>query len=290
MSVPTTSGAPERGGRRREPVRQLLGEEHLTPAIDRAIGGRPQNEVEPQVEPEGLGRHPQGVLAQRHAPRQPARLPQAAPDDDVDDVAYAGRAVVQEVVVLVSAVLGTGVLLQPLLQLSALLGRQIETLGRDAPVLALVPGQHARQRRHRQPVGEAPAEEVEDQPRRIERERSEVVDPVGAGRGVVHPERVVPELEERVIARPEGQGVGGEPRLIGALVLRRCPGAGCRRGHDQRDGGGKQRSRHHQNLPHVTARVATPRRRNRRYLDGAETAAKSCRRPGARPAPAPRSP
>ena len=98
-----------RRGRRRQTARQLLGQEHLAPLLQRAVDRRTEDQIERQVEPEGLGRHAQRVLAQRHPSARSAGLAQAPAQGQVDGVAHPGRAVVQEVVVLVRAVRRAGV-------------------------------------------------------------------------------------------------------------------------------------------------------------------------------------
>ena len=217
-----STGTGERHGG--EAARQLLGDEHLAPAVDGAIGVGAEHDVERQVERPVVGRHPQRLLAQGETRRRPRAGVQLAADGVVDRVAHARRAVVEEVVVLVGAVLGARVDVEARPQ--RLLGRPVERqlLHVDGPVLVLVRGEHRRQVRHRQPVGHAAVQEVEDQARPGEAEGAEVVDaigPVRAGLGVVNPDRVVSELEERMIAGPERHHVDGQRILRGHVPNRR---------------------------------------------------------------------
>jgi hypothetical protein len=127
----------------REPARQLHGQEHLGPAIDRAIGGGTQHDVQRQIEPQRLRRHAQRVLAQRlTAGRTRARL-QPPVRDAIDGITHARRAVVEEVVVFVRALGGPRVVIQRRLQRLLLGLRQPQLLHRDAAVFARVRADHA---------------------------------------------------------------------------------------------------------------------------------------------------
>ena len=295
-----SAGPRERHGG--EPARQLLGDEHLPPAVDRAIGVGAEHDVERHVERPVVGRHPQRLLAQGEAGRRLRAGPQLAADGVVDGVAYPRRAVVEEVVVLVVAVLGARVDVEARAQ--RLLDRRIERqlLHVDRPVLVLVRSEHRRQVRHRQPVGHAAVQEVEDQARPGEAEGPEVVDAIGPAAGaVVNPDRVVSELEERMIAGTERHHVDRQRILRRRLFGRRR--GGDRRSDERgaRDAGrGEEQRRRRQNRPRartnvhhlkaITGYVAAPLRRNRRCRDDLVKAAASCRRPASPPARAPRSP
>jgi hypothetical protein len=155
------------------------------------------------------------------------RLPDLTIHHAIDRIAHPGRAVVAEIVIKVLAVLGTSVLTQVGLQSKALRGRKIELLRLDGAVLMNIARKLVHPT-HRQPVLEAPLQELEDQPRRVELESPEVVD-LAAVFLRLHQDRVVPELEERVIARAEGQNENGK-------VLSRLGKRGpCRQDGPQRE-------------------------------------------------------
>ena len=89
-------------------------------SIDRLVHLRTENDVQRQVQPQRLRRHPQRVLRAASSVRARARWHENRPcSRAIDRVAHARRTVVEEVVVLVEAVLGPRVHLQRLLQFAS---------------------------------------------------------------------------------------------------------------------------------------------------------------------------
>ena len=141
---------------------------------------RTEHDVQRQVQPERLRRHAQRVLAQRQPPGRERASRAGRPQPRDRSRRARASTVVEEVVVLVEAVLGPRVHLQRRLQ------RRASSRAADSAPGSRCCGSRAgtraitrRQRRHRQPVVQPAAQEIEDQPRRIEPERAEVVDAVG---------------------------------------------------------------------------------------------------------------
>jgi branched-chain amino acid transport system substrate-binding protein len=188
-----------------EGLLEASGQEHLFPDGDGLVDQVAHGHLETEVNGPVVGDQAHGVGAPGHPSRSAGDLPHLASGNKVDRVPHPGRAVVPVVVVLVVAVLGSGVLLQGIDEALAEGRGEGKLLGVDGAVLPAVSLDGSPEGLHREPVAQLPLEEDRDQRRGVEGEGSEVVDPVGVAPGVVHQDGVVPELEERVIAGPEGQ-------------------------------------------------------------------------------------
>ena len=221
------------GDGRAQPARQLPGQEHLGPLIDRAIDRRAEHDVERQVEPERLRRHAQRVLAQGHAARR-ARRWRAGARRPRDRWRRARAS---------SSCRGSSRTCRARFSGRALTSsaRPQRLLSRRAPAFSSCTsmvrfsrsyvGEHARQRRHRQPVGRAgrpgnrgsAAANRSGTCRSCRRDRSR-------GRPcLANPDRVVPEAEERMIAGPERHHVDATADLRRGAGVARRPEAARRR-------------------------------------------------------------
>ena len=179
------------------------GNEHLVPGRDGTIAAPAHEEVQRHIDDRiALGKPP-GVKAEGLAGDGREALPQAASQDAVQRIAHARRAVVEEVLVPVEAILEKTVALDQVEQREALGRGQIELLLHHAPARGRVERDHRFRREALHPVLPVPQQESPEEALLVEVEHAPVVRDIQSAGRILDANGVVAEHLIDEVARPD---------------------------------------------------------------------------------------